>query len=126
MQAQAVGSVVQLGLEGLPFRRRAFDGVCAHTSLIHIPKAKLSGALKGIARGLKPGGVLFVALAAGGGEGYEGQISAERWFSRFQEGEFETYVPESLTITRSSHVGLERHVFLNYHLVNRTIQNQEA
>jgi hypothetical protein len=86
----------------------------------------LSEALRGIARRLKSGGVLFVTLQAGGGEGYEGQTSAPRWFSRFQEGEFETYVLESPTITGSSHVGLERHTFLNYHLVNRTTQNQEA
>jgi SAM-dependent methyltransferase len=121
-QRRGLESVVRLDLERLPFRRTAFDGAWAHTSLIHVPKAKLTAALKEIAQRLKPGGVLFVALQAGGGEGYEGQTSTERWFSRFQEGEFETYVPENLTVTNSNHIELERHLFLNYHLAKKGTQ----
>lgn len=108
--------VVRLDLEHLPFRQRSFRGVWAHTSMIHIPKSILRYALQGVRETLYPGGTLFVALREGQGQGYEGEWDAERWFSNFQEGEFETYVPEGLDIVRSNATEFRGRVFLNYHL----------
>jgi len=109
--------VVQLDLETLPFRQQAFDAIWAHTSLIHIPKRRLADALKALGQGLGCNSVLFVALKEGAGEGYLGEPGVERWFSGFQEGEFEEYAPTDFDIVRYSRTRIKKAAFLNYHLV---------
>jgi len=108
--------VVRLDLEDLPFARHAFDAVWAHTSLLHVPKERLSRALEGIARVLKPDGVLFVALREGTTEGYEGQLGTERWFSNYELDEFLRYVPDGLRVVEQSRIECTRVAFLNVHL----------
>lgn len=116
---RGLDNVVRLDLEDLPFAPHTFDAVWAHTSLIHVPKARLSRALEGIARVIKPGGVLFVALREGKTQGYEGQPGSERWFSNYGMDEFEQYVPANLGVFERSRTGRTRVVFLNYHLRKR-------
>jgi SAM-dependent methyltransferase len=96
-----------------------FDAIWAHTSLIHVPKERLTHALDGVARVLKPGGALFVALREGTTRGYEGQPGVERWFSNYGMDEFERYVPAGLCVIRRSRTDLESVAFLNYHLRKR-------
>lgn len=45
-----------------------YDGIYANFSLLHAPKAAMSGHLDRIARALKPGGVFHVGLKKGSGE----------------------------------------------------------
>jgi SAM-dependent methyltransferase len=116
---RGLDNVVQLDLEDLPFARQAFDAIWAHTSLIHVPKVRLTRALEGVARVLKPDGALFVALREGTTQGYEGQPGSERWFSNYGADEFERYVPAGLRIIGRSRTDRTRVVFLNYHLRKR-------
>lgn len=46
----------------------AFDGVWAHFSLLHAPKAEMPGHLARVFRALKPGGLFYAGLKAGAGE----------------------------------------------------------
>jgi SAM-dependent methyltransferase len=108
--------VVRLDLEELPFARHAFDAIWAHTSLIHVPKERLARALEGVARVLKPGGVLFVALREGKTQGYEGQAGRERWFANYAADEFERYVPAGLRITKRGRTDRKSVAFLNLYL----------
>jgi SAM-dependent methyltransferase len=108
--------VIRLDLEALPFRQRSLDAIWAHTSLLHIPKARLARALEGLKAILRPGGAIFIALIQGAGEGYQGQPGAERWFSYFQAGEFESYLPAGLTVVRRSQTECKSVTFLGAHL----------
>lgn len=47
----------------------AYDGIWAHFSLLHAPRAALPGHVAALFRALKPGGRLFVAMKLGAGEG---------------------------------------------------------
>jgi SAM-dependent methyltransferase len=55
-------------LLALPLRAGTSAGAVASYSLHHLPRARLGGALAGLARVLKPGGVLVVITHGGGGE----------------------------------------------------------
>ena len=120
-----LGNVVQLDLEDLPFARQAFDAVWAHTSLIHVPKERLARALEGVARVLKPGGTLFVALREGGSQGYEGQPGTERWFSNYGADEFAQHLPPDLRLVRHSRTDHTRVAFLNLHLRKGTAGRED-
>jgi cyclopropane fatty-acyl-phospholipid synthase-like methyltransferase len=108
--------VIRLDLEALPFRQHSLDAIWAHTSLLHVPKARLTRALEGLKATLRPGGAIFIALIRGAGEGYQGQPGAERWFSYFQAGELESYLPAGLTVVRRSQTECKSATFLGTHL----------
>ena len=92
-KSRGLTRLVRLDLEALPFLYSCFDGIWAHTSLIHIPKQRLRTAIEGLDKILKPSGTLFIALREGTGERFEGQVGVERWFAYFQADEFESYIP---------------------------------
>jgi SAM-dependent methyltransferase len=70
--------LVAADLLALPLRPASCAGAVASYSLHHLPRARLGGALAGLARVLKPGGVLVVITHGGGGEEWldrpEGQV----------------------------------------------------
>jgi len=71
-------------LARLPFADGAFDGVVASYSLIYTPRALLPAAVAGLARVLRPGGLLLAAVKAGADEGYiEDPLGSEvrPWFT---------------------------------------------
>jgi SAM-dependent methyltransferase len=115
---RSLDHVVRLDLEALPFRYHSLDAIWAHTSLLHVPKARLTHTLEGLKRTLKPGGAMFIALIEGDGEGYQGRPGMERWFSYFETGEFERCLPAGLTIVRRSRTELRSVTFLSVHLRN--------
>lgn len=109
--------LVRLDLEVLPFPNSSFDGIWAHTSLLHIPKHRLVDVIGWLGKILKPGGALFIALREGEKEGYEGKPGMERWFANYQANEFESYIPSAYSIERFSRIERQSVIFLNYHLV---------
>ncbi len=115
---RGLGSVIRLDLEELPFRPHCVDAIWAHTSLLHVPKARLAHTLAGLKRTLRPGGAIFIALKQGGGEGYKGQPGSERWFSYFEASEFESYLPQGLTVVRRCRTECNTVAFLGLHLRN--------
>jgi len=116
---RGLDNVIRLDLEALPFRHGSLDAIWAHTSLLHVPKARLTRALEGLKKALRPGGAIFIALIQGDGEGYQGQPGIERWFSYFRVGEFESYILEGLTVVRRSQIERKSVTFLGVHLRNR-------
>jgi SAM-dependent methyltransferase len=93
MLAEAARLVPEAGLVAadllaLPLRAATCAGVVASYSLHHLPRGRLGGALAGLIRVLKPGGVLVVITHGGGGE---------EWLDR-PEGRvvLSTYSPEEL------------------------------
>lgn len=66
-RAKSRGAVVVADMRTLPFRTSSFDGVWASASLLHVPRADLPLALAEIRRVLKPEGLLFASVKAGGG-----------------------------------------------------------
>jgi SAM-dependent methyltransferase len=69
----------------VPELRGAFDGVWASASLLHVPREEMAGALAGLSRTLKPGGVFYASFRYGGGEGVR---EDGRWFTDFTEEAF--------------------------------------
>ena len=104
-------------LEALPFPPSSFDGVWAHTSLLHVPKPRLPEALEGIAKILEPGGSLFIALREGEIECYERESGMERWFANYRAEEFESHIPRTYHLEQFSRIDRQIVTFLNYHLV---------
>ena len=116
-KSRGLTNLVRLNLELLPFPNCCFDGVWAHTSLLHIPKHQLVNVMGSLGKILKLGGVLFVAVREGDKEGYEGQPGMDRWFADYQANEFESYIPREYSVGRCNRIDRHRVVFLNYHLV---------
>lgn len=72
----------------LQFDDQSFDAVYTMNSLLHLPKVEFPGALRGIQRVLKPGGVVFLGVY--GGYDYEGvwekdTYRPQRFFSFFTD-----------------------------------------
>ncbi|WP_181871093.1 class I SAM-dependent methyltransferase [Sphaerisporangium album] len=74
---------VQSDILDLPFADRAFSGVWACASLLHLPSVDLVGALKEIARVLRFNGVVSISMKEGAGEGWRhgGSLQGARWFT---------------------------------------------
>jgi len=90
----AVGDMTKMG-----FARGSFDGVYVRASLLHIPKNLVPKVLKSINKILKNGGILYLALKEGKGEG---EVVDERFgkkvrrfFSFFSEKEVLDLLKES-------------------------------
>jgi SAM-dependent methyltransferase len=66
-----------------------FDAVWACASLLHLPRTELPEALKRIRRSLVTGGVFFLSVQAGSGEGISGD---GRYFTYYDEPEIRAAV----------------------------------
>lgn len=80
----------------LPFPDASFDGVWAYTSLLHVAKADIGGALEEIRRVLRKGGVLGLGLIEGEGESHRENLGVgmSRWFSYYSKQEIEELAKE--------------------------------
>ena len=64
----------------------AFDGVWAHASLLHVPRAELPNVFARIRRALRTGGLLHASFKAGEAEGHDGfgryyNYPSRKWLS---------------------------------------------
>jgi SAM-dependent methyltransferase len=64
-------ALVRGDLRRLPLAAGAFDGALAMASLLHLPREALPGAIEGLRRALRPGGVLAVSVQRELGDGSE-------------------------------------------------------
>lgn len=58
----------RMDMRELDFPDHAFDGLWVMASFLHIPKAQGLATLKGFARVLPPGGLMYISVKAGKGE----------------------------------------------------------
>ena len=82
----------------LKFADETFDGIVAYYSIIHSPKRHLGRVFGEFRRVLKPGGLLLVAVKAGSGDGYLGEllgIETEIYFSLFSSVEISGYFEQA-------------------------------
>lgn len=83
----------------LDFPENTFDGFWACAVLLHMPKERMKEALHSIHTVLKDGGIGFISLKKGEGQGFvEGDhvgISYKRFFSFWEEDEFKSILEEN-------------------------------
>jgi ubiquinone/menaquinone biosynthesis C-methylase UbiE len=84
-RAMVTPRLVQSDMRHLPFREAAFDGCFVCASLFHVPRVEAPLALAAFRRVLRPGGVLYVALKEGHGEGWvDADTAKARFFVYYQ------------------------------------------
>ncbi len=80
----------QMDMVNLILNDNTFDGVWAHSSLLHIPKEKIHLALSEVHRVLKKGGIFYLSVKPGKGEKFEGDArydGAKKFWSFFTRDE---------------------------------------
>ncbi len=79
--------MAQADLRFMPFRDACFDGLWACASLVHLPRADMTPALREMARVTVPGGVLFLSMRTGRGSGWECLQGGLRRFYTYCSGD---------------------------------------
>lgn len=109
---QADGPLLLMDMRHLGLRGRQFQGVWCCASLLHLPKSEARYALAEMRRVLVPGGVLFLSVQQGVGEVWErcSYADAERFFSRYEQGEMAVLLSRCgfTTIENSANQGSAR------------------
>lgn len=81
--------VVQGDMRRLPVRTGSLDAVWCQAALLHIPRPDVPGVLAEFARTVRPGGLIYLALAEGEGERWEEATNygstRRRWFTYHRE-----------------------------------------
>jgi len=103
-----------MDIENLEFEDKSFDGIWAATSLLHIPKSKLSKVIEKLNAILKDDGILFVCVKEGEGEElvYDKITSTKRFFAFWKEEELKKLFDNYFVLLESEKVQLENTVFL--------------
>jgi SAM-dependent methyltransferase len=109
--ARYSGCPVVVGdMRALPFQNGNFTGIWASASLLHLPRADLSGGLAECRRVLRDGGIFFSSMKLGRGEGYD---TRGRWFSYVTQPEWVSLLEQAgffvLTTEQSSVPGEQDH-----------------
>lgn len=77
----------------LPFDDESFDGVWSYTTLLHVPKEKISIALKEIKRVIKQGGLFGLGMIEGDSEGHRDSLANKpRYFAYYNKEELEILI----------------------------------
>lgn len=92
---------------------KAFDGVWACASLLHVPKRELPDVFRRLARALKPGGVLYASFKSGTGERTDAKSG--RLFTDMTEDDVRELVQKvpmlvPLTVWTSADIRMEEHL----------------
>ena len=85
----AAGSLLQMDMRHLGLRASQFQGIWCCASLLHLPRHEAPLALAEMQRVLVPGGLLFLSVQEGIGEGWErcSYATVERWFARYSQND---------------------------------------
>lgn len=83
----------------LEFPKGSLDGFWASAVFLHIPKSKISKALKSLKKIIKPGGVGFISVKEGVGEKFtddvEKEFAGKRFWSFFKLKEFKNILKQN-------------------------------
>jgi len=97
--------VVLANFENLCFKQNSFDGIWAYTSLTTAPKASFRKILPEIRQLLKLGGIFYVAMIEGEGEGWkpaDGKYDMPRYQARYSITELRQILRREFSIIYSS------------------------
>ena len=105
-----------MDIGNLEFDDESFDGIWCCATFLHIPKRDAKKVLEGFHRVLKRGGVLFLSLKEGEGEGWEEKIPGYRkFFVYYKEDEIKGMLEDAgfdrITVDRNTRK--DGTVFLN-------------
>jgi len=107
-----------MDIENLQLSEKSYDGIWAHTSLLHIPKNKTQKVIDQIIKILKYKGLLSLSVKEGEGERFEihkKYPDIKRWFTYFTEKEIKKLFGQYFSIIYFSRTKREnKHDFLNY------------
>ncbi|MBI1968313.1 class I SAM-dependent methyltransferase [Candidatus Woesearchaeota archaeon] len=105
---------VLMDLEDLEFQEEFFDGIWAVTSLLHVPKQKLSKVIKKLNLLLKKEGILYVCVKEGKGESLVKDAfgNTSRFFAFWEEEEMKKLFEDYFVLIENKKVQLKNTVFL--------------
>jgi len=106
-----------MDIENLRFDDDSFDGVWAVTSLLHVPKDKFTDVVSKLHRILAPGGILFVAVKDGDGEGMindKNHPETKRFFSFWKKEELSVFFEDKFSLIDYDKITLGTRVFLHF------------
>ena len=89
-KSRSTGPLLQMNMRRLAFQTGTFQGLWCNAALLHLPKREAPAALAEMRRVLAPGGVFFLAVQAGSGEGWEiwsPKKPVKRFFARYSQTE---------------------------------------
>lgn len=95
-------NIVQANILEYPIEQNTYKGIWARDVLHHIESEDLVKVYQKIYDGLVPGGILYMIVREGDGEGYEADIEAGKEFTKFYH-----YFSESELLDRAKKVGLQ-------------------
>jgi len=84
----------QADMRTLPLAAACFDGAWLCASLLHLPREDVPGVLRDAHRCLKPGGMLYISLKQGTGEGWETR-EGPRFFTYFSSNEIKQMLTQA-------------------------------
>ncbi|MBR9683779.1 class I SAM-dependent methyltransferase [Candidatus Woesearchaeota archaeon] len=103
-----------MDIENLEFKSESFDGIWAVTSLLHIPKSRLTEVIKNLNLLLKSEGILYVCVKEGKGEKLIADQSknTQRFFAFWEEGELKKLFEKYFILIENKRVQFKNTVFL--------------
>jgi SAM-dependent methyltransferase len=110
-------NAVMMDIEHIAFKKNSFDGVWAHTSLLHIRKSRLDSVINALSMILKPSGLLYLSLKEGNGEGYKADVrypGVERYWAYYTDEEVNIFLSKYFKRLYFSKTTNGRKILLNY------------
>lgn len=112
------GLNAQMGdIEKLSLPSKYFDGIWAATSILHVPKHKISNIVQRFSSALQPKGIIGLIVKEGSGEKLESDDrypGIERWFSYFSDDEVRSYFSQYQLLYTDRDVASTKSTFLHY------------
>lgn len=110
-----------MDIENLKFKDDTFDGIWAVTSLLHIPKVKMPSVIKKSYDILKSGGLFYVCVKEGDGEGLieDEEFNSRRFFSFWKKGELLNLFRKEFDLLEFKKVKLGHSIFLQFFFKKR-------
>ncbi|MEV1066048.1 class I SAM-dependent methyltransferase [Streptomyces sp. NPDC050263] len=110
--------LIQSDFRALPFEDMSFFGLWSCASLVHLSTGQAARTLAEFRRVLKPGGILFVAVRHGTGEGWEKcHEVGDRWFHLYSEAEVSNALDSSgyEILSTTAEPGMSGSMWINSH-----------
>jgi len=109
-------NVFVMDIEDLKFENNTFDGIWAVTSLLHLPKTKISRVIDKLYSILKSKGILYICVKEGEGERLieDKDSDSQRFFSFWKKDEFLNLFDKRFFLIGSEEVRLGHTNFLQF------------
>jgi len=111
-----------MDIENLKFDDNSFDGIWAVTSLLHVPKKKISKVIDKLSRILKPQGPFYVCVKEGTSEGMVvdgNDPTTKRFFAYWQKNEFLEIFNKHFTLVKFWRIKVKDRIFLQAFFRNK-------